>query len=396
MGTMLSKYFAIFLLALGVEAVPRTSPPSGAKVVAKSGGQYTSLQSAINSIDKASTGTTTIFIQPGSYTGQTTITSGYKGKIVIYGYTTEDQDYTKNQAILTNSLSSSQAGGNEQSGTLRIQTPNVSLYNLRVENTAGDAGPSHALSIGATNIGFYGCAFTGWQDTMYGRNTDSVFKNSYIEGAVDFIYGGGNVNFWFEKTDIGFNRASGGYITASGRETDTDPGWYVFNGGRVFAKSGVSVKAGSVFLGRPWRAAARTVFQRTDLSNIVHPEGWNPWDKGNDLSRIYYAEYANTGAGASTSKRVSWSKQLSSAVSIDSTIPAWKSWVDQNYWNNVSNGGSPTQTTTTKPPSSTNPPSGCESKLWEQCGGSGWSGCTKCASGSTCKAQNEWYSQCLA
>ena len=222
---------------------------------------------------------------------------------------------------------------------------------------------------------------------MYGRSTDTVFKNSYIEGAVDFIYGGQNVNFWFEKTDIGFNRAAGGYITASGREADSDNGWYVFNGGRVFAKSGVSVKAGSVFLGRPWRAAARTVFQRTDLSNIIHPEGWNPWDKGNDLSHIYYAEYANTGAGASTTKRVSWSKQLSSAVSIDSTIPAWKSWVDQNYWNNVS-GGNDSATTTSKAPTPTNPPSGCEAKIWEQCGGSGWTGCKKCASGTTCKEQN--------
>jgi hypothetical protein len=33
--------------------------------------------------------------------------------------------------------------------------------------------------------------------------------------------------------------------------------------------------------------------------------------------------------------------------------------------------------------------------IYGQCGGSGWTGPTACASGSTCKAQNQWYSQCL-
>ena len=169
---------------------------------------------------------------------------------------------------------------------------------------------------------------------MYGKSTDSVFKNSYIEGCTDFIYGGGDVNFWFEKSDIGFARTTGGYITASGRETD-DNGWYVFNNCKVFAKSGVSVTAGTVWLGRPWRAYARVVYERTDLSAIIQPEGWNPWDKGADLSHIYYAEHQNTGAGAATSKRVSWSKQLSAPVTIDTTIPSWESWVDQAYWNNT-------------------------------------------------------------
>ncbi|KAK3365515.1 glycosyl hydrolases family 11-domain-containing protein, partial [Lasiosphaeria ovina] len=36
----------------------------------------------------------------------------------------------------------------------------------------------------------------------------------------------------------------------------------------------------------------------------------------------------------------------------------------------------------------------CAAK-WAQCGGSGWSGATCCASGSTCKVSNQWYSQCL-
>ncbi|KAH0384101.1 carbohydrate-binding module family 1 protein, partial [Aureobasidium melanogenum] len=32
---------------------------------------------------------------------------------------------------------------------------------------------------------------------------------------------------------------------------------------------------------------------------------------------------------------------------------------------------------------------------WGQCGGQGWTGPTTCISGTTCKVQNDWYSQCL-
>ncbi|EPS45603.1 hypothetical protein H072_417 [Dactylellina haptotyla CBS 200.50] len=39
--------------------------------------------------------------------------------------------------------------------------------------------------------------------------------------------------------------------------------------------------------------------------------------------------------------------------------------------------------------------SGCVADQFAQCGGSGWTGCTKCPSGTTCQAQNQWYSQCL-
>jgi O-glycosyl hydrolase len=47
-------------------------------------------------------------------------------------------------------------------------------------------------------------------------------------------------------------------------------------------------------------------------------------------------------------------------------------------------------TTTTSAPSS-----GCTQALYGQCGGIGWSGCTGCASGSTCSAGNPYYSQCV-
>ncbi|KFX92745.1 hypothetical protein V490_05202 [Pseudogymnoascus sp. VKM F-3557] len=48
--------------------------------------------------------------------------------------------------------------------------------------------------------------------------------------------------------------------------------------------------------------------------------------------------------------------------------------------------------TTSAPPTQTNV---ATAPKYGQCGGNGWTGPTVCASGSTCKATNEWYSQCL-
>ncbi|KAF3928432.1 hypothetical protein ABW20_dc0100843 [Dactylellina cionopaga] len=50
---------------------------------------------------------------------------------------------------------------------------------------------------------------------------------------------------------------------------------------------------------------------------------------------------------------------------------------------------------TTARPTTTPPPSGNCSPKWGQCGGIGWTGASCCQSGSTCQANNAYYSQCL-
>ena len=51
---------------------------------------------------------------------------------------------------------------------------------------------------------------------------------------------------------------------------------------------------------------------------------------------------------------------------------------------------------TSSDPGSGNGGNGCEVAKWQQCGGTGYTGCTKCASGSTCSAVSPpHYSQCV-
>jgi xyloglucan-specific exo-beta-1,4-glucanase len=51
--------------------------------------------------------------------------------------------------------------------------------------------------------------------------------------------------------------------------------------------------------------------------------------------------------------------------------------------------------TSTKTSSAPGPSTTAVAGPWEQCGGKGFTGPTRCPAGWTCKVQNEWYSQCL-
>lgn len=339
---------------------------------------YSQLQAAINSISTSSTATTTIFIQPGTYNGQVTIPR-LSGKLIIYGYTTDDQNYANNRVTLQHTLSAAQAGSNDLSATVRALTNNFALYNVNLINGFGRGSQALAISANGEYQGYYGCSFVGYQDTVYVNRPHHVFKNCYIEGATDFIFGG-NGNVWFEKNDLAIN--GGGYITASGRSTN-DAYWYVINNSRVYAKPGVSLSAGATVLGRPWRPYARVVFQNTNLSNVVNGVGWSAWGD-QPTNNVYYAEYGNTGSGAN-GNRVSWSRKLSSPVSMNTVLPNYTSWVDMAYWNNQ---GGQTPPTTPTPPTPTNPPSGCTQPQWGQCGGNGFTGCRTCVAGTTCQVSN--------
>ncbi|EPS39859.1 hypothetical protein H072_6214 [Dactylellina haptotyla CBS 200.50] len=391
-----------------VLAASRTSAPSGAIVVAKSGGQYTGLQAAIDSIGTSNTGNVVIFMQPGSYSGQVYIKNTIKAKITIYGYTTNDQDYNQNQVTLVNSLGADVAGNNDASGTLRAWTSYFNVYNINIQNSRGSGIQAIALSAQGNYQGYYGCKLLGYQDTVLVNEGTNVFNKCFIEGATDFIFGQRAIA-WFEKCTISISDS--GFITANGRDSSSNPSYYVINASTIQAKSGTSGVL--TYLGRPWRAYSRTVFQNTAMSSVVRPAGWSEWS-GVPTTNVYYAEYGNTGAGASGT-RVSWSKKLSSALTLSGIVGS-TSWIDMNYWNGVSgtttttttttktsttstmttttSSKTTTTTTTTSKTTTTGSGSGCTQTLYGQCGGIGYTGCTVC-SGSTCTYGNDYYSQCI-
>ena len=130
--------------------------------------------------------------------------------------------------------------------------------------------------------------------------TRLLFKDCYIEGTTDFIFGPSTA--WFEHCSI-YGKINS-YITAASTPKDADFG-YVFNNCTVTVADGVD----KLYLGRPWRDYGYTLFMNCELPKGIRPEGWHHWQKERELT-ARYMEYNNRGEGADTKQRVSWSRQL--------------------------------------------------------------------------------------
>ena len=95
------------------------------------------------------------------------------------------------------------------------------------------------------------------------------------------------------------------FVTAPSTNEGTAFG-FVFLDCRIIG----SASEGSFYLGRPWRPFAKSAFLRCEMGDMIKPEGWNNWDKPDAEQTTFFAEYKNSGIGASIVKRVSWSHQL--------------------------------------------------------------------------------------
>jgi pectin methylesterase-like acyl-CoA thioesterase len=242
----------------------------------------------------------------------------YKEKLVIPQWLTnieicgEDRDQTiitwddhanikADISPLTSHLSP-QKIGTFRSFTLKIQGSRITLKNITIENNAARLGQAVALHTEGDRLTFINCRFLGHQDTIYTGNAQTrlLFKNCYIEGTTDFIFGPSTA--WFEGCQI-FCKADS-YITAASTPKESPYG-YIFNNCTISCDTNVS----KVYLGRPWRDYGYTLFMNCELPRQIRPEGWHQW-RPEAVKTARYMEYNNRGEGAATDGRVAWSRQL--------------------------------------------------------------------------------------
>ncbi len=248
----------------------------------------------------------TIRIKPGTY----------KEKIEVHSWTTRVSLIGENAetTILTFGDYSGKDGINTfTSYTVKVMGNDFYAENITFENSAGPVGQAVALHVEADRCMFRNCRFVGNQDTMYaaGEGSRRYFVNCYIEGTTDFIFGAATAVF--EDCKIHVKKNS--YITAASTPQGRPYG-YVF----IHCDLTAEPDAAKVYLGRPWRNYARTVFIRSTLSAHILPEGWHNWSKPDAEKTVLYAEYKNTGPGASTAQRVAWSHQLTEAEASAYTV----------------------------------------------------------------------------
>ena len=186
--------------------------------------------------------------------------------------------------------------------TLKIEGNDITLKNITIENNSARLGQAVALHTEGDRLTFINCRFLGHQDTIYTGTafTRLLFRDCYIEGTTDFIFGPSTA--WFEGCTIHCKANS--YITAASTPRDAAYG-YIFNHCTVTCAADVE----RVYLGRPWRDYAYTLFMNCELPAQIRPEGWHHWEKQREQT-ARYLEYNNHGAGAATATRVAWSHQL--------------------------------------------------------------------------------------
>lgn len=196
--------------------------------------------------------------------------------------------------------------------TVKVEGNGITFKNITIENNAAQLGQAVALHTESDRLMFINCRLLGNQDTIYTgtAGTRLLFKDCYIDGTTDFIFGPSTA--WFENCTIHSKRNS--YITAASTPKDVKYG-YVFNNCRLTAEP----EATKVYLGRPWRDYGYTLFMNCELGSHIRPEGWHNWEKHREQT-ARYLEYNNRGEGAKTDKRVAWSRQLTKKEAAQITM----------------------------------------------------------------------------
>ncbi len=174
------------------------------------------------------------------------------------------------------------------------------LKNITVWNDAGEGnvvGQAVALYIDCDKGRVENCRLIARQDTLLaGPIPEDItrkpmpvhrqyFKNCYIEGNVDFIFGGAVAVF--ENCDIfivGRSGFPGGYVTAGCHDESFEYG-YVFKNCRITGSGNRKY----CYLGRPWRGGAKTVFINCLWDDIIHPEVFAKWNDTPRHTTCYYA-----------------------------------------------------------------------------------------------------------
>lgn len=228
--------------------------------------------------------------------------------------------------------------GTFRTATFRIHTHDVILRQMTIQNDAGcgrKVGQAIALYADGDRLQLEHCRLIGSQDTLFtaplplkeaqpggfigpGEHLPRTmgrqyYDHCYIQGDVDFIFGGAIC--YFEECEIFAAKPPllppespdgqriYGYLTAASTPQGQQFG-YVFHRCRLTS----DCPAKSVYLGRPWREYARTVYLECFMDAHIHPGGWQDW--GKDHNHFYYGEYACYGPGSASSERVDFSRQL--------------------------------------------------------------------------------------
>ncbi|CAN4095091.1 unnamed protein product [Withania somnifera] len=271
------------------------------KVRADGSGEFKTLTEAINSIPLENNRRVIIWIGGGNYTEKVKIERS-KPFITLYG----DPKNVPNIIF----HGTAKEYNIVESATVIVESEYFSAVNINFVNSAPrpdgkrELAQAAALRIGGDKTSLYNCKLFGFQDTFCDDSGKHFLKDCYIEGTVDFIFGNGKSLYLNTEVHVipGDPMAM---ITAHARGAEN------VDSGFSFVHCMVTGTGKTAYLGRAWKPFSKVVFSYTDMTDVVHPQGWSDNGKLDYDKSVYYGEYKCTGAGATEDSRVGYVKKLS-------------------------------------------------------------------------------------
>ena len=228
---------------------------------------FTTVQAAITAVPEESSDSYVIRLDAGTYREKVKV-EGKRNNITVIGDMVHPENYViswndspsvghnPDGSIIYNEDGSVYGPGTGGSYTFGIYgyTSNFEMRGVTIYNSATDeqlaadgteAGQAVALTLGNGSAGtpstFRRCRIIAHQDTLctYGPG---YFEDCYVEGSVDFIFGGHAA--LFNRCEL---HSVGGYVAAGNHDAS------IVKVGYLFYKCRVTVEDGKeTYLGRPW------------------------------------------------------------------------------------------------------------------------------------------------
>ena len=290
-------------------------------------GTHTTVQAAINAAPTGRTAPFRILIKNGTYTEKISVPSS-KPFLQLIGESVANTILTWSDGAST--VVNGAPVGTSGSYSFQNNANDFLAMNITFVNAFGDGSQAVAVSAGGDRVVFKNCRMLGNQDTLLtNSNGLQYYKNCYIDGNVDFIFGPNRAVFdncvVYAKSRT---NAGGSFITAANTPAGQAFG-YVFRNTILPANTGATQYS----LGRPWQNSGtpntnpsnnKVVFLKSRVGfGLLQPTGWSVWDAGTNTSVITYAEYQNryfNGNLLNTSQRLSWTRQLAPADTAQYTV----------------------------------------------------------------------------
>ncbi|KAE8728437.1 putative pectinesterase 53 [Hibiscus syriacus] len=277
----ISTLFMFMLASSRADAAAATSTAILINVDQSGNGDYKKIQDAIDAVPSNNNELVFILVKPGVYNEKIVVPVD-KPFITISGS-------KPNEVIIT----WNDSGNIFESPTVTVLASDFVARYLTIQNTFGPGAKAVALRVSGDRASFFGCRMLSYQDTLLDDTGRHYYKNCYIEGAVDFIFG--NAASLYEKCHLHSLSEGDAAITAQRRESPSENTGFTFLGCKI---TGVR----TAVLGRPWGAYSRVVFAFTYMSNVILPQGWDDWGDLSKQSTVFYREYKCYGPGANARK----------------------------------------------------------------------------------------------